>query len=80
MGTFLGILLSYGFAHPLASNLEFISLAEVSYLRCIATSVVGFASGHAPIMAVEVARRGLSSELRPTADEMETMLKALAKG
>jgi len=80
VGTFLGILMSYGFAHPLASNMEFIGAAEISYLRCIATSVVGFASGHAPIMAVEVARRGLNSEVRPTADEMETMLKSLAKG
>ncbi len=80
VGTFLGILLSYGFAHPLASNLEFIGLAEIAFLRCIATSVVGFAGGHAPIMAVEVARRGLSSEMRPSADEMETMLKTLAKG
>jgi chemotaxis protein MotA len=80
VGTFLGILLSYGFAHPLASNLEFIGVAEIGFLRCIATSVVGFANGHAPIMAVEVARRGLNSEVRPTADEMETMLKALARG
>ena len=80
VGTFLGILLSYGFVHPLASNMEFIGLAEIRYLRCIATAVIGFASGHAPIMAVEVARRGLSSEVQPSADEMETMLKALAKG
>lgn len=80
VGTFLGILLSYGFAHPLASNLEFIGIAEMAYLRCIANSIVGFASGHAPIMAVEVARRGLSSDVRPSAEELETMVKSLAKG
>jgi len=82
VGTFLGVLLSYGFAHPLASNMEFIGAAEMSYFRCISTSVVSFANGLAPIVAVEVARRGLSSDVRPTADEMETMLKSLnqAKG
>ena len=39
--------------------------------------VVSFASGMAPGMAVEIARRGLSEDLRPGADELETMLKAL---
>jgi hypothetical protein len=39
--------------------------------------VNGFANGLAPIMAVETARRGLSGEVRPTADDMEAMLKAL---
>jgi chemotaxis protein MotA len=83
VGTFLGVLLSYGFAHPLASNLEFIGAAELSFLRCIESAVVAFANGMAPIVAVEVARRGLSSDVRPTSDEMETMLKSLntpAKG
>jgi chemotaxis protein MotA len=77
VGTFLGILLSYGFAHPLASNMEFIGIAEMMYLRCISSAVVAFANGMAPIVAVEVSRRSLSSDVRPTADEMETMLKAV---
>jgi chemotaxis protein MotA len=83
VGTFLGIFFSYGFMNPLAVNMEFIAEAEMAYTRCIATSVVSFASGMAPIMAVEVARRGLSSDVRPSSDEMEAMLKALnsqAKG
>jgi chemotaxis protein MotA len=77
VGTFLGILLSYGFIGPLASNLEFIGHAEMAYLRCIAAGVNSFATGLAPIMAVEVARRGLASDVRPGEQEMETMLKAL---
>jgi chemotaxis protein MotA len=80
VGTFLGILLSYGFAHPLASNLEFIGIAELAYLRCMASSIVSFAQGQAPIMAVEVARRSLSSDVRPSAEEMEAMMKQLGKG
>jgi chemotaxis protein MotA len=77
VGTFLGIFLSYGFLNPLAVNIEFINHAELSYSRCIAAAVIGFATGMAPIMAVEVARRGLSSEVRPSAEELEAMLKKL---
>lgn len=83
VGTFLGILLSYGYMNPLATNLEFIGEAELDYTKCIAACVVGFANGMAPVTAVEVGRRGLSSELRPSADELEQMLKSLkapAKG
>lgn len=77
VGTFLGILLAYGFLSPLALNLQFIKAAELDYTKCIASCVTGFAGGMAPITAVELGRRGLSSELRPSADEMETMLKSL---
>ena len=71
VGTFLGILLAYGFVGPLATNMEFICEAELDYTRCIAACVIGFAGGMAPVTAVELGRRGLSSELRPSADEME---------
>lgn len=77
VGTFLGILISYGFLNPLATNMTFIGAAELAYSRCIATAVIGFASGMAPIMAVEMARRGLSSEVKPEADELEAMLKSV---
>jgi len=79
VGTFLGILLSYGFLNPLAVNMEFNGAAEISYARCIASSVIGFANGMAPVMAVEVARRGLSSDVKPSADELEAMLKGVGK-
>jgi chemotaxis protein MotA len=79
VGTFLGILISYGFLNPLAVNMEFIGEAEIAYSRCIAASVVGFANGMAPIMAVEMARRGLESDLRPSADELEALLKGIGK-
>jgi chemotaxis protein MotA len=78
VGTFLGILISYGFLNPLAMNMTFLSASEMAYSRCIATAVVGFAAGMAPIMAVEMARRGLSSEVKPEADELETLLKGLS--
>lgn len=79
VGTFLGILISYGFLNPLCVNMEFNGAAEMRYARCIASSVIGFANGMAPVMAVEVARRGLGSDVRPTAEELETMLKGVGK-
>jgi chemotaxis protein MotA len=78
VGTFLGILISYGFLNPLAVNITFLGASEMAYSRCIATAVIGFASGMAPIMAVEMARRGLSSEVKPEAEELEKMLKSVA--
>jgi chemotaxis protein MotA len=77
VGTFLGILLAYGFMNPLATNMEFISSAELDYTKCIAACVIGFAGGMAPVTAVELGRRGLSSDMRPSADELEKMFKAL---
>lgn len=77
VGTFLGIFISYGFMNPLAVNMEFINLAEITYIRCIAASVISFASGMSPIMAVEIARRGLPSDVKPSAEALETMLKSL---
>jgi chemotaxis protein MotA len=78
VGTFLGIFASYGLMNPLAVNMEFICTAEAAYLRCIAQSVISFANGMAPIMAIEVARRGLTSDVRPSAEELEAMVKGLS--
>ena len=77
VGTFLGIFLSYGFMNPLAVNMEFVNMAELTFVRCIAASVVGFANGMSPIMSVEVARRGLESGVKPSSDGLEVMLKSL---
>ncbi len=82
VGTFLGILISYGFLNPLAVNMTFMGSSESAFFRTIANAVVGFANGMAPIMAIEVARRGLTSDVKPTADDLEKMLKeaVAAKG
>ncbi|HTD65790.1 MAG TPA: flagellar motor stator protein MotA [Candidatus Limnocylindria bacterium] len=80
VGTFLGIFISYGFMNPLAVNMEFIGAAETKYSRCIATCVIAFANGMAPLMACEMGRRSLSNELRCSADDMEVMLKAAVSG
>jgi len=78
VGTFLGILISYGYLNPLCVNMTLTGASELAYFRTIAVAVVGFANGMAPIMAIEVARRSLTSDVKPTADDLEKMLKQAA--
>jgi chemotaxis protein MotA len=80
VGTFLGILLSYGFFSPLATKLEFQGIAELAYFQAIATMVQGFADNQPPKIVLEVARRGLSREIRPSQEELEALLKAVDAG
>ena len=80
VGTFLGILLAYGFMGPLATNMEFIGESELDFTRCIAACVTGFANGMAPVTAVDLGRRGLSREFRPSAEELEQMFKSMKSG
>jgi chemotaxis protein MotA len=80
VGTFLGILIAYGFMGPLAQNMEFVGASEMDFTKCIASCVTGFANGMAPVTAVELGRRGLASEFRPTADELEAMFKGMKGG
>lgn len=77
VGTFLGILLSYGVFAPLAVKMEFLGAAELAYYRTIATIVEGFAHQMPPKVALEQARRGLSREVRPEQEELEALLKAV---
>ncbi len=66
VGTFLGILLSYGFVSPLAYVLEQ-KLAESSkVLQCVKVTLLASLNGYAPALAVEFGRKVLYSTERPT--------------
>jgi chemotaxis protein MotA len=71
VGTFLGILLCYGFVGPLAANMVKISDDEHAYLYVLRVLIVSFLKGTAPIMAVEVARRAIPGHVRPSFKELE---------
>jgi chemotaxis protein MotA len=75
VGTFLGILLCYGFLGPLALNMTKMNDAELDYLRCLRSGVIGFVKGSAPVLAVEFARRSIPGELRPTFKELEAAVR-----
>ena len=80
VGTFLGILLSYGFFGPLATKMEFVGIAEMAYFKTISSMVLGFAENQPPKIVLEAARRGLCSDVRPSQEELETLLKAVDAG
>lgn len=78
VGTFLGILLCYGFLGPLASNMSKMNDAEGDYLRCLRQGVIAFAKGSAPVIAVEFARRSIPGGVRPSFKEVEVACRAAA--
>ncbi len=75
VGTFLGILLSYGFFGPLASRMEFMGIVELGFFRAIASIVMGAAQSQSPKVVIEQARRGIGTEFRPSRTEMEALFK-----
>ena len=75
VGTFLGVLLSYGFVQPLASFLEQLALSESEYLACIKAAIIAAHKGMAPALSVEFARRVLQTTVRPTFEETELVCK-----
>jgi len=75
VGTFLGILLSYGFVQPLATHMELLQASETRFLECIKAGVVAYAKGNAPIIVVEFARRVIYSDVRPTFAEVEDAVR-----
>lgn len=77
VGTFLGIFLAYGFVNPLATNMTFVHESRVAFLKCVSAGVVSFCTGAAPAMAIEISRRGVASNFRPDADELEQTLKSI---
>ncbi len=80
VGTFLGILLSYGFFAPLAGRMEFLGTVEFGFFRAISSIVMGAAQSQSPKVVIEQARRGLGSEVRPTRTEMEELFKEVDAG
>jgi chemotaxis protein MotA len=75
VGTFLGILLAYGFVSPLSSLLEQ-KLHESSKLfQCVKVTLLASINGYAPAIAVEFGRKVLFSTERPSFSELEEHVK-----
>ena len=78
VGTFLGILLSYGIFGPLATAIETRIRAESAYMSCIRTALLAFARGDAPMTCVEFARRNIEPIDRPSFAELEALTRRKA--
>jgi len=80
VGTFLGILMSYGFFGPLAVRLEFLSAEEMMYFHTIVSIVHGVIDELAPKSVIEQACRGLPSEVRFNREDLEKLFKEVEGG
>ncbi len=77
VGTFLGVLMCYGFVSPLSSQIENQAEAEDVFLKSIKAGVVAYAKGMAPIVAVEFARRVITTDLRPSFSAVEDACRSI---
>ena len=71
VGTFLGILLAYGFVAPLASRIGRQVSEAVKMLQCLRVTLLASINGYPPQIAVEFGRKALDTVERPTAAELE---------
>ncbi len=75
VGTFLGILLAYGFVGPLASLLEQKLDESTKMFECIKVTLLASLNGYSPALAVEFGRKVLYSTERPSFLELEQHVK-----
>jgi chemotaxis protein MotA len=78
VGTFLGILLAYGFIGPMSSAMERMARDETHFYTTIKTCILGFLQGHPPQVAIEFGRKSTPSELRPSFKDLEAQLRKRA--
>ncbi len=75
LGTFLGVLLCYGFVGPLGRNLEHGAHEKMQYLNVIKVALISFLGGSAPKVAVEFGRRVIPENVKPSFIEIEDALR-----
>ena len=75
VGTFLGVLLCYGFVGPLASNMAKLAEEERAYYHVLRIVLVAYIKGMPPVLAVETARRAVPTHVRPSFAQLEQACK-----
>ena len=76
VGTFLGILIAYGFVEPVAKLLEQKAKGDGKIYQTIKMVLLASMSGYAPAVAIEFGRKTLDAHVRPSFVELEEELKA----
>lgn len=75
VGTFLGILLAYGFVGPMSIALEHQAREQAKFLECIKVCILALLNDYNPSMVVEFGRKVLYSTERPSFSELETRIR-----
>ncbi|NPA71732.1 MAG: flagellar motor stator protein MotA [Gammaproteobacteria bacterium] len=76
VGTFLGILIAYGFIAPMSAALAERAEAGSAFYGVIKTGLMANLNGYAPQVAVEFARKAIPSHERPTFAEVDEFLQS----
>jgi chemotaxis protein MotA len=77
VGTFFGVLVSYGFCAPLASAIAAVDNLDAKYYQCMKAGIIAHMQGYPPAVSVEFARKVLVSTERPNFYEVEQAVSAL---
>jgi chemotaxis protein MotA len=75
VGTFLGVLMCYGFVGPMGKNIEHQAGENILYLTVLKVALLAFIGGSAPKVAVEFGRRVIPANDRPSFVEIEEALR-----
>jgi chemotaxis protein MotA len=75
VGTFLGILVAYGFVGPISAAMEHRAHEEGKAFEVVKMALVASVRGYPPPVAIEFARKLLFSDVRPTFTDLENHLK-----
>ena len=77
VGTFAGILLSYGIFSPIATSVTQYNELEARYYEVIKAAILSHMQGNAPSVAVEFARKSIPPNVKPSFAEVEEALSEL---
>jgi chemotaxis protein MotA len=77
VGTFLGVLLSYGFVGPMANGLRAILAEEIKFFEVMKAGVMAHIRGQPPAIAVEFARKSIFANNRPSFEDVEAAVQKL---
>lgn len=79
VGTFIGILLAYGFVAPLATKIDRQIAERLKILQCVRMILLSSLNGYQPQLACEFGRKTLHSVERPTSVELEDLIRESKK-
>lgn len=77
VGTFSGVLLSYGFISPIGKCLSLYFEDDIAYLKCIKVALLAHLHGNAPVVSIEFARNSIAGNDRPSFAEMDNVISNL---
>lgn len=80
VGTFLGILISYGYIQPLAAKMEGMIADGGAVFNTIKAGLISYAKDCSPKVCVEFARRSIPPEVRPSFEEVDKATSNAGKG